>query len=116
MTARLDTVRSRQGTTTCGWIVSPGRRCRVPVATRRGALGRPGAARAPFCLYHRARCRMRLYGTFTSERQAFLTWIERYQSGLRETKHQSFWQQDREQLWRVIDGQVSWPESCALSA
>ena len=96
----------------CGWIVSPGRRCQVPVTRRRVGRAR-GATRAPFCLYHRARCRMRLYGTFTSEQKAFLNWIERYQSGLRETKDPSFWQQDREQLWRLIDGQVTWPECCA---
>lgn len=99
---------------TCGWIPSPGRRCQVPVIRRRGGRLRPGVDRAPFCLYHRARCRMRLYGTFTSERQAFLNWIERYQSGLRDTKSHCVWQQDREQLWRLIDGQVTWPEYCAV--
>lgn len=103
----------QQPTETCGWIVSPGRRCQVPVVRRR-VRGRRGVGRAPFCLYHRARCRMRLYGTFTSEHRAFLNWIERYQSGMREAAQHGFWQQDREQLWRLVDGQVTWLECCAV--
>ena len=100
-------------TETCGWIVSPGHRCQVPVTRWRSRRVRPGFDRAPFCLYHRARCRMRLYGTFTSEHQAFLTWIERYQSGLREPRDHGFWLQDRDVLWRLISGQITWEEYCA---
>lgn len=92
----------------CEWEVVNGRTCSAPT----GTLGREGMnspLRPPrLCAYHRMREGLSLYGTYTSEQQAFLNWVEQFPSGTRYQPAPGIWDLDRAMLWLLISGEMSW--------
>jgi hypothetical protein len=99
----------------CEWEVVNGRTCQVPT----GTLGREGV-NSPMrphrlCAYHRARQSLSLYGTFTSEQQAFLNWVEQFPAGTRYQPLPGIWDLDRIVLWQLVSGEVSWNDFQAWS-
>lgn len=90
----------------CEWVPSAGRTCQVPVGTLvTSDKGR--MRRERYCAYHRHRAGRSLYGQYTSERAAFLTWLDGV-SGRGPFPY--IWQADRERLWAVVSGLLSWAE------
>ena len=93
----------------CEWSATAGRLCQVPVGTV-SASNKGRLVRDRYCAYHRHRAGRSLQGQFTTERQAFDAWLATVE-GRGPFPH--VWHEDREQLWRLLDGQVTWPEYCA---
>lgn len=91
----------------CEWGHA-GRTCNVPTGTL-GAEGATGPLRPPrFCAYHRERERMSLYGAYTSEQTAFLTWVEQFPPGTSYQPSPRIWDLDRAMLWLLVSGEMSW--------
>lgn len=85
----------------CGWLMD-GRRCQVPVGTDGG----PMLLQERLCAYHRYRVGRKLYGMYTSEQRAFGEWLDGVHGA---GPFPRIWDVDREQLWRLVSGELDWP-------
>ena len=88
----------------CEWVPAPGRLCQAPA----GIIRTDGAREERLCAYHQHRARLSLYGAFISEERAFLDWVEQFPPGTRYQPMPGIWDGDREQLWRLLSGEIEW--------
>jgi hypothetical protein len=95
----------------CEWAAGGERTCHVPVALAPStSVMRVRWRPARLCAYHRYRAGQSLRGLYTTEEAFFLAWLQQFPPGTRYQPVPGIWDLDRAQLWKLVNGSISFDE------